>query len=215
MEGEVVPVPLPPDYATAADRDDGIRDGQSAEALAELEPLFDPGFGTVTGGNSSPLGDGAAALVLASRRRARELNLPVLGRVLSWGFAGCDPSRMGLGPLLATPIALRRAGGLSPERMELVEIDETSAVQVLACLKAFGSRELCERYLGRGPLGRPDPERLNVNGGAIALGRPVAASGGRLVLTLLSEMERRDASLGLATLGADDGQGGAVVIERS
>jgi len=215
MEREVIPVPVPPRYRAAARRDNGIRENQSMEALAKLRPVFDRRYGTVTAGNASQITDGAAALVLASRGRARELGLPVLGRVRSWAFAGCDPARMGLGPVLASPIALRRAGGLTMERMELVEINEAFAAQVLGCFKAFGSRRFCEENLGTGPVGAPDPERVNVNGGAIALGHPVGASGGRLALTLLNEMARRDASLGLATLCVGGGQGGALVLERS
>jgi acetyl-CoA C-acetyltransferase/acetyl-CoA acyltransferase len=214
MDGEVVPVPVPPKYEQAAERDNGIRDNQSMEALAKLRPVFDRRHGTVTAGNSSQITDGAAALVLAPAERARELGLPVLGRLRSWGFAGCDPARMGLGPVLATPIALRRAG-VTMEQMDLVEINEAFAAQVLACFKAFGSRSFCEEQLSSGPVGAPDPERVNVNGGAIALGHPVGATGGRLVLTLLGEMARRDASLGLATLCIGGGQGGAVVLERS
>jgi len=215
MAAEVVPVPVPPDYLAAAQRDDGIRENQTLEALARLAPVFDRRHGTVTAGNSSQISDGAAALVLASARRARELGLPTLGRIRSWGFAGCDPARMGLGPVLATPAALRRAGGLPLERLELVEINEAFAAQVLACLTAFASRSFCERHLGRGPVGSLDPERINVNGGAIALGHPVGASGGRLVLTLLLEMARRNASLGLVTLCVGGGQGAAMVLERA
>ena len=215
MAGEVVPVPVPPDYRAAAQRDNGIRENQTIEALARLAPVFDRRHGTVTAGNSSQISDGAAALVLASARRARELGLPALGRIRSWGFAGCDPARMGLGPVLATPVALRRAGGLPLERLELVEINEAFAAQVLACLAAFSSRSFCERHLGRGPVGSLDPERVNVNGGAIALGHPVGASGGRLVLTSLLEMARRNASLGLVTLCVGGGQGAAMVLERA
>jgi acetyl-CoA C-acetyltransferase/acetyl-CoA acyltransferase len=215
MEGEVVPVPIHPAYEQAATRDNGIREDQTPEALARLRPAFDRRYGSVTAGNSSQITDGAAALVLASARRARELGLAVLGRVRSWGFAGCDPARMGLGPVLATPVALRRAGGLAMDRMDLVELNEAFAAQVLACFKAFGSRRFCEEHLGSGPVGAPDPERVNVNGGAIALGHPVGASGARLALTLLREMQRRNAALGLATLCVGGGQGAAMVFERS
>lgn len=215
LQEEVIAVPLPPAYEQAAERDNGIRKDQTLEALGRLKPVFDRRYGSVTAGNSSQLTDGAAALVLASARRARELGLQVMGKLRSWGFAGCDPARMGLGPVLATPLALRRAGGLTLDRMQLVEINEAFAAQVLACFDAFSSRQFCEEQLGSGPLGALDPERVNVNGGAIALGHPVGATGGRLVLTLLREMERRNASLGLVTLCVGGGQGGALVLERS
>jgi acetyl-CoA C-acetyltransferase/acetyl-CoA acyltransferase len=215
MDVEVMPVPLPPNYHRAVERDNGIRAGQTLEALARLRPVFDRRYGTVTAGNSSQITDGAAALVLASRERSREAGLPVLGRIRSWAVAGCDPSRMGLGPVFATPRALKRAGSLAFERLDLIEINEAFAAQVLACLAAFESRSFCEANLSSGPLGAPDIERVNVNGGAIALGHPVGASGGRLVLTLLHEMQRRDVSLGLVTLCVGGGQGAAMVLERS
>jgi len=214
MEDEVVPVPIAPAFRKVAGRDNGIRAEQSMEALAKLRPVFDRTYGTVTAGNSSQITDGAAALVLASARCARELGLETLGRIRSWAFAGCDPARMGLGPVLATPEALRRAGGVTLQQVGLVEINEAFAAQVLACFHAFDSRAFCERHLGSAPLGAPDPERVNVNGGAIALGHPVGATGGRLVLTLLHEMRRRDVSLGLVTLCIGGGQGAAIVLER-
>ncbi len=215
MAAEVVSVPIPPEYENAATRDNGIRGDASAEALAALRPAFDRRFGTVTSGNASQITDGAVALVLASAGRARALGLPVLGKVRSWGFAGCDRSRMGLGPVFAVPQALRRAGGLALERMDLVEIHEAFAAQVLACFRAFESRRFCERHLGTGPLGVLDPARVNVNGGAIAIGHPLGASGARLVLTLMMEMERRNASCGLATQCVGGGQGAAMVLERA
>jgi len=122
---------------------------------------------------------------------------------------------MGLGPVMAMPLALRRAGGLGLERMGLIEINEAFAAQVLACAKAMASRSFCERQLGSGPVGDLDPSIVNVNGGAIALGHPVGATGGRLVLTMLYEMARRNTSLGLVTLCVGGGQGGAMVLERS
>jgi acetyl-CoA C-acetyltransferase len=215
MQGEVVPVPISPRYADTAERDNGFRENQTPEALAKLKPLFDRKFGTVTAGNASQITDGAVALILASGERARTLGLPILGKIRSWAFAGCDPERMGLGPVLASPIALRRAGGLTMARMERVEINEAFAAQVLACFKAFDSRSFCEDNLGIAAVGAPPLDRVNVNGGAIALGHPVGASGGRLILSLLREMERQNFSLGLATLCVGGGQGGAVVVERS
>jgi acetyl-CoA acyltransferase len=213
MQAEVIPVPIPPRYQRAARFDNGIRKEQSLEALAKLGPVFDSRFGTVTAGNSSQSTDGAVALMLASGERARSLGLPVLGAIRSWAFAGCDPARMGLGPAHATPVALRRAG-VPLNRIELVELNEAFAAQVLAVLAAFESRKFCEENLGSGPVGAIDVDRLNVNGGAIALGHPVGASGARLILTLLKEMTRRNLSLGLATLCVGGGQGGAMVLER-
>jgi len=214
MTSEVVPVPIPPKYETVVERDNGHRENQSTEALAKLRPVFDRKYGTVTAGNSSQITDGAAALVLASRAKAQELGARVLGTVRSWAFAGCDPARMGLGPVFATPIALRRAG-VSMSRLDLVELNEAFAAQVLACLKAFDSSDFAAAH-GEGPApGAPDPSILNVNGGAIALGHPVGATGGRLILTALKELDRRNGSLALVTLCIGGGQGGAVVLERS
>jgi acetyl-CoA C-acetyltransferase/acetyl-CoA acyltransferase len=215
LEGEVVPVPIPPAYSEALNRDNGVRDGQALAGLSGLKPIGDSGRGTVTPGNSAQVADGAVALLLASRHRAGDLGLPVIGRVLSWGFAGCDPAHTGLGPVLATPIALRRAGRLPLEKIDRVEVHEAFAAQVLACVEGLRSRRFCEEVLGTGPVGEVDPGRLNVNGGAIALGHPMGASGARLVLTLLREMERNDLSLGLATLSVGGAQGAAVVVERS
>jgi acetyl-CoA acyltransferase len=215
MQEEVVPVPIGPRYKSAAERDNGIREGQSLEALARLRPIFDRRYGTVTAGNSSQLTDGAAAVVLASRARAKQLGLEPLGCVRSWSFAGCDPARMGLGPVYATPLALRRAGGLTMQQIGLLEINEAFAAQVLACFAAFDSRKFCEEEIGGAPIGEPRPDRTNVNGGAIALGHPVGATGARLALTLLLEMARRNIDLGLVTLCVGGGQGAAMVLERS
>jgi len=215
MGEEVAPVPLPPRFEQMAAADNGIRPGQSMEALAKLKPVFDRTYGTVTAGNSSQITDGAVALVLASRRRASELRLPVLGTIRSWAFAGCDPARMGLGPVLATPEALARARLDGLARIDRIEINEAFAAQVLACLRAFESRKFFQERLGTAPVGAVDLDRLNVNGGAIALGHPVGASGARLVLTLLKELGRRGESLGLAALCVGGGQGAAVVVERS
>jgi acetyl-CoA acyltransferase len=214
MQEEVVPVPLAPDYGTLVERDVGPREHQTLEALARLRPYFDRRHGTVTVGNACPVTDGAAALVVASAETARERCLPVLGRVRSWGFAALDPARMGLGPVFATARALEDAGACMTD-LGLVELNEAFAAQVLACLEAFRSQRFARRELGRKQaMGEIDPARLNVNGGAIALGHPVGATGARLVLTLLLEMARRQVDLGLATLCIGGGQGGAVVLER-
>lgn len=212
---EIVPVALPPRYDTLVQADNGPRPNQSLDALAKLKPYFDRKFGSVTVGNSCPITDGAAMLLLASEEKARALGLPVLGRLKSWAFAGLDPARMGLGPVFAVPRALEQAG-LKLHQVELIEINEAFAAQVLANAAAFDSIEFARRHLGRdSAVGTLDFNRTNVNGGAIALGHPVGATGARLVLTLLREMKRRDLATGLVTLCVGGGQGAALVFERS
>ena len=208
---EIVPVPVPPKYDRLASLDNGVRENQTIEALAKLKPYFDRKFGTVTAGNSSQITDGGAAVLVASEEAARGFGLKPLGYVRSFGFAGTDPARMGLGPALATPIALKRAG-LSWADIGLVELNEAFAAQVLACARVWGSAEWAKRH-GTEPIGDLDFEKTNVNGGAIALGHPVGSTGTRLVLTLLKEMRRRGVQFGLATMCIGGGQGGAVVVE--
>ena len=214
LREEIVPIYPPPRLEAVLD-DVGPRENQSLEQLGKLKPVFDRRYGTVTAGNSSMLTDGAAAVVVAAEDRARELGLPWLGRIRSYGFAGLDPSTMGLGPVHAAAVALRR-GGIGMGDLQLFEINEAFAAQVLAVTKAFGSAEYARDHLGVDTaLGEPDPERINVNGGAIALGHPVGCSGTRLALTLLKEMARRDLTLGMASLCIGGGQGGALILERS
>jgi len=214
MREEITPVFLPPDYREGVPDDVGFRPDQSLEALARLRPVFAPEFGTVTAGNSSQITDGAAALVVASEERARAAGYPILGRIRSWGFAGCDPAAMGMGPAYATPIALKR-GGATFKDVNLVEINEAFAAQVIACERAFASREFAEQELGLSePIGVIDRDATNVNGGAIALGHPVGCTGARLILTLCLELARRKKELGLATLCVGGGQGAAILVER-
>ena len=195
--------------------DNGPRANQSIEALARLKPLFDRRDGTVTVGNSCQITDGAAAMLLCSADVARAEGLEALGRIRAYATAGLDPARMGLGPVFAIDKLLQQTG-VSLDDVGLVEINEAFAAQVLACLKALASERLCRQLLGRSrALGELDPERLNVNGGAIALGHPVGATGARIVLTLLMEMRRRDVGLGIAALCVGGGQGAAMLVERS
>ena len=215
LEGEIAPVPVPPGWDRLAVRDNGIREEQSLEALGRLKPVFDRRYGTVTAGNSSQITDGAAAVVLASEEFVRERRLDPLGWIRSFAVAGCDPKRMGLGPVWAVPKALAEAGARLPD-MALVEINEAFAAQVLACARAMESESFCRDALGlTRPIGTLEPEKTNVNGGAIALGHPVGASGGRLVLTLLRELRRRGEGLGLACLCIGGGQGAALVCEAA
>jgi acetyl-CoA acetyltransferase family protein len=214
LREEIMPVFPPPAHAPVLD-DIGPREDQSMEALARLRPAFDRRWGTVTAGNSCMLTDGAAAVIVASEDRARALGMPYLGRIRSWAFAGLDPEMMGLGPVHATHLALRRAG-LDLADLQLFEINEAFAVQVLAVQRAFASAAFGREMLGLdGALGVIDPALLNVNGGAIALGHPVGCSGVRLALTLLKEMARRDLTRGLAALCIGGGQGAALVLERT
>jgi len=208
---EIVPVPIPPDYGRLATVDNGVRENQTMEALAKLKPYFDRKFGTVTAGNSSQITDGGAAVVVASLEAARGYGVRPLGYVRGFGFAGTDPARMGLGPALATPIALKRAG-LAWEDVGLVELNEAFAAQVLACARVWNSAEWATRH-GSTRIGELDLERTNVNGGAIALGHPVGSTGTRQVITLLREMRRRQVQFGLATMCIGGGQGGAIVVE--
>ncbi len=192
--------------------DIGLRHDQTLEALAKLKPYFEAN-GTVTVGNSSMITDGAAAMVVMAGEQARAEGRTPLGYLRGYAAAGCDPARMGLGPVYATSRVLAKLG-LTLADMDLVELNEAFAAVVLANEKAFASAEFARQHLGRSePLGELRRDRLNVNGGAIALGHPVGASGTRLVLTLLKELKRRGLKRGLATLCVGGGQGAAVVVE--
>jgi acetyl-CoA acyltransferase len=169
----------------------------------------------VTAGNSSPLTDGASALVLIDADVARAEGLEPMGYVRSWAWTALDPGQQLLqGPAYAAPIALERAG-LSMKDIDLMEMHEAFAAQVLSNLQALGSREFAERELKRSEaVGHPDVDRINVMGGSLAIGHPFAATGGRLTITLLNEMARRDAQFGLVTVCAAGGMGFAMVVER-
>ncbi|HEY5647940.1 MAG TPA: acetyl-CoA C-acyltransferase [Nitrospiria bacterium] len=214
LSEEIVTVYPPPDFKSPVIHDVGPRENQKPEDLARLRPVFDRQTGTVTAGNASPLTDGAASLLIMDENRARSSGLKPLGRIRSYAYAGLDPDRMGLGPSFATPLALKRAG-ITLGDVDLIEMNEAFAAQVLANLKAFSSREFARKNLDRdSPIGEVDTTILNVNGGAIALGHPLGASGARLLLTILYELRRRDKTLGLVTLCVGGGQGAAFVVER-
>jgi acetyl-CoA C-acetyltransferase/acetyl-CoA acyltransferase len=198
----------------AVTEDVGPRAGQTMEALAKLKPIFDRRDGTVTVGNACQVTDGAVALLMTDEHHAAAEGLEVMGYVRSYACVGLDPARMGLGPVYAIDKLLRQTG-LSLSDVPLIEINEAFAAQVLACVRAMGSDSFCQEHLGRtGAIGEIDMERLNVNGGAIALGHPVGATGSRLVLTLLHEMKRRDVDLAIAALCVGGGQGAAMLLER-
>ena len=215
FDGETCPVYVPGSGGFEAVTEDiGPRAGQTIEALAKLKPIFDRKDGTVTVGNACQITDGAAALLLADPDFARSEGLDVLGYVRAYAAVGLDPSRMGLGPVFAIDKLLKMTG-LKLSDIPLFEINEAFAAQVLACLKAMASSQFCRKHLDRDDaMGEIDPDRLNVNGGGIALGHPVGATGARLVLTMLMEMRRRNLDLGIAALCVGGGQGAAILLER-
>ncbi len=195
------------------DYDDGIRESQTLAKLAALRPFFDRKNGTVTAGNSSQITDAAAGVVLMSESEAKARGLEPLGYLRDYAYVGLDPKRMGLGPVLATHKLFKQTG-LSMDDIEIVEINEAFAAQVIACEKAFASPKFAKTHFGEEKaVGAIDPDILNVNGGAVALGHPVGMTGTRLVLTVLHELRLRKQQRGLATLCIGGGQGAALLLE--
>jgi acetyl-CoA acyltransferase len=195
--------------------DNGIRTDTSLEKLAELRPVFDRKYGSVTAGNSSPLTDGAAAVIVMARGKAEALGLPVLAAVRSYAVTAVDPGwQLLMGPVFAVPKALDRAG-ITWKDLGLVEIHEAFAAQVLSNVEAWGSKAWAERLGRSAPTGEVNWDVTNVTGGSIAIGHPFGATGARLVTTLANEMTRRDVELGLISICAQGGMGFALVLERS
>lgn len=214
LNEEITPVFMPPAYKEYVAQDIGPRAEQTIEQLGKLKPFFDRKYGTITVGNACPITDGAAAVMMMSRAKAKELGLKPVASLRSYAFAGLEPERMGLGPVYATPVALKRAG-IGMKDLGLVELNEAFAAQVIGCMRAFDSDQFAKDKLGLDKkVGAVDPATMNVNGGAIALGHPVGATGTRLVVTLMKEMQKRNVQFGLATLCIGGGQGGAVILER-
>ena len=198
LKDEIIAVEIPQRKGAplVQDKDEGPRSDTSLELLAALQPSFKKG-GTVTAGNSSPLSDGAAALLITTPQKAEQLKLKPMARIVASATAGVHPNYMGIGPIPATEKALKRAG-LTIEQIELVELNEAFASQVLACARELGI----------------DLNKLNVNGGAIALGHPLGCSGARMIATLVHEMKKRGSRYGLATMCIGVGQGIATIVER-
>jgi acetyl-CoA acyltransferase len=215
FDDEVMHVAVPPRFEKVSARDNIVRPDATLEAMAALKPVFDRRYGTITAGNASPLTDGAAAVIVMSEEKARSLGLAPLGFIRSYAYAALDPRDQLLqGPAYAAPVALDRAG-LTLQDMDLVDMHEAFAAQVLSNLQAFASRTFAEKELGRAaPLGEVDPERLNVNGGSIALGHPFAATGARMITQTLRELQRRGKQYALLTVCAAGALGAAVVLER-
>lgn len=213
MKDEIIPFMIPPKYSEILTEDIGPRETQTIEALAKLKPFFDKLTGTITAGNSCPITDGAAMLLMMSREKAQAMGYKPIAKIRSYAFAGLEPERMGLGPVYATPVALKRAG-LTMKDIGLIELNEAFAAQVIACQKAADSDQFGREKLGlSGKLGEMRTDILNVNGGAIAYGHPVGATGTRITVTLMKEMKRRNVQFGLATLCIGGGQGGAIILE--
>ena len=214
LTAEIMPVYVPPKFDSILTSDNGIREDTSYEQLAALKPVFDRKYGTVTAGNSSPLTDGGACVLLMNEERAKALGYPVLGIIRSYAYAALDPGEQLLqAPVLAAPVALKRAG-LTLKDMDLVEMHEAFAAQVLSNLKGFESKWWAERAGFSQPVGEVDRAKLNVMGGSIAIGHPFGATGARITTTLLNELRRRGGQFGLMTVCAAGGMGFAMVVER-
>jgi acetyl-CoA C-acetyltransferase len=206
-------VPAFDDHGKLYPADDGVRRDSSVDALAKLKPFFDRKYGTVTAGNSSQVTDGAAWLILATEEGVRRHGLTPLGRLVDSQWAALDPAQMGLGPVhAATPLMQRHR--LKLNDLDAWEINEAFAAQVLACIEAWKSDEYCRTELGLdSAAGALDLEKLNVDGGAVALGHPVGASGARIVLHLLHALKRLNGKRGIASICIGGGQGGAMLVE--
>ena len=215
LTAEIAPVYVPPSYEEVEQEDNGIRRDTSLEKLASLKPVFDREFGSVTAGSASPLTDGACAVLVMDEERARQSGFEVMGRVRGYAYSALDPAGQLLqGPAYAVPVALDRAG-VTMADIDLMEMHEAFAAQVLSNLQWLDSQRFAEEELGRSePVGHPPEDRINVMGGSIAIGHPFGATGGRITTTLLNEMARRDATLGLMTVCAAGGMGFAMVLER-
>jgi acetyl-CoA acyltransferase len=212
---QIAPAFPPPSYDKAVTRDNGVRADTSMEALAKLKPVFDKGYGSLTAGNSSPLTDGGSAMLLMSEEKANALGYTPLGYIRSYSFAALNPGDQLLqGPAYAAPMALD-AAGVKLSDIDLIEMHEAFAAQILSNMKAFASKKFAERELGRSEaLGVVDFERYNVTGGSISIGHPFGATGVRVVTQLLYELRRRNQNLGLVTVCAAGGVGFAMVVER-
>jgi acetyl-CoA acyltransferase len=213
LTAEIAPLFVPPSFE-AMTSDNGIRSDTSIEQLRALKPVFDRRNGSVTAGNASPLTDGGSAVLLMSEERARSLGYTPLAFIRSYSYAALDPGeQLLMGPVLAAPVALARAG-LTLAHMDLIEMHEAFAAQVLCNLKGFVSREWAERAGFSQPVGEVDRSKLNVMGGSISIGHPFGATGGRILTTLCNELARRGGQFGLMTVCAAGGMGHAMVVER-
>jgi acetyl-CoA acyltransferase len=215
LTAEIMPVYVPPKFESVLTSDNGIREDTSYEQLAALKPVFDRKYGSVTAGNSSPLTDGGACVLLMNEEKAKALGYPTLGIIKSYAYAALDPGEQLLqAPVLAAPVALKRAG-LTLKDIDLVEMHEAFAAQVLSNLKGFESKWWAERAGFSQPVGEVDRAKLNVMGGSIAIGHPFGATGARITTTLLNELRRRGGQFGLMTVCTAGGMGFSMVVEST
>jgi acetyl-CoA C-acetyltransferase len=213
MKNEVVP--LIDKAGNVYENDDGVREDSTPEKLAKLKPFFDKNYGNVTAGNSSQITDGGVFVALATKAAVEKHNLPVLGKIVDTQWAGLDAAQMGLGPVYASTPILKR-NNLTLNDFDTIEINEAFAAQVLACKRAWKDEKFCKEELGLdGAMGSIDDAQLNVDGGAVALGHPVGASGARIVLHALNTLKRNGGKRALATICIGGGQGGAMLLESA
>ena len=213
FKDEILPITIGAKLDRVLGDDVGPRANSTVEGLGKMKPYFEKGTGTVTVGNACPITDGGAMWLLCSEEALKKHGLTPMARLVDYHFHGLEPERMGLGPVLASHGVFRRTG-LSLKDMDLVELNEAFAAQVIACERVMKDKSLAARWGLDDALGEIAAEKLNVNGGGIALGHPVGATGARLVVTLAHELKRRKGRYGLVTLCIGGGQGGAVVVEN-
>jgi acetyl-CoA acyltransferase len=214
LTSEIVPVPVPPRFDEMLATDNGVRRDTTYEQLAALKPVFDRAYGSVTAGNASPLTDGAGAVLLMSEARAAALGYSPLAFIRSYAYAAVDPGEQLLqAPVLAAPLALQRAG-LTLREIDLVEMHEAFAAQVLSNIEGLASPSWAKRAGLSAPVGEIDPERLNVMGGSLSIGHPFGATGARVLTTLCHELQRRGGQFGMLTVCAAGGMGHAMIVER-
>ena len=205
-----------PKFTKAITEDNLIRDDTNIESLAKLRPVFDRKYGSITAGSSSPLTDGAAITVIADHKRATSLGLKAKAKIIDFLFVGVDPfKQLLIGPAIAIPLLLHR-NKLTVKDLDLVEVHEAFAAQILSCQQALASADFFDEHFAKEirPCGEIPDDKLNVNGGAIAIGHPFGATGARLLMTLANELQRRDGTLGLVSICAAGGMAGAMLIER-
>jgi len=215
FKDEVMTVVVPPSFDHIVETDNLIRADTTLEQLSKLKPVFDRKYGTLTAGNSSPLTDGAAAVLVMSEEKAKAVGFKPIGYLKSWAFAATDPNDQLLqGPVFALPVALERAG-ITLKDIGVIEMHEAFAAQVLSNIQWMGSKKIAGEKLGRSePVGEIDPEKINRTGGSIALGHPFGATGARIVTTVCNELQRTGEQYGLVTVCAAGGMGVAMVLER-